>query len=141
VNRDQFDREFQDAPKRRDRWVTLSFEELPGVGLPEDGAEPPERIGYPGGFPYTRGIHTTGYRGKPWTIRQFAGFAGVEDTNARFRHLLAAGQDGLSVAFDMPTLMGLDSDTSQVAGRGGPLRGGRRQRRRHGRVVRPDPAR
>ena len=116
VNRDQFDREFRDAPKRRDRWVTLSFEELPGIGLPEDGAEPPERIGYPGAFPYTRGIHTTGYRGKPWTIRQFAGFAGVADTNARFRRLLAAGQDGLSVAFDMPTLMGLDSDSPRALG-------------------------
>ncbi|HUG74839.1 MAG TPA: methylmalonyl-CoA mutase family protein [Acidimicrobiia bacterium] len=116
VNRDQFEREFRDAPKRRDRWVTLSFEELPGVGLPEDGAEPPERIGYPGAFPYTRGIHTTGYRGKPWTIRQFAGFAGVADTNARFRRLLAAGQDGLSVAFDMPTLMGLDSDSPRALG-------------------------
>ncbi|MEX2323296.1 MAG: methylmalonyl-CoA mutase family protein [Acidimicrobiia bacterium] len=116
MNRDQFDREFRDAPKRRDRWVTLSFEELPGVGLPEDGAEPPERIGYPGAFPYTRGIHTTGYRGKPWTIRQFAGFAGVADTNARFRRLLAAGQDGLSVAFDMPTLMGLDSDSPRALG-------------------------
>ena len=116
MNRDQFDREFRDTPKRRDRWVTLSFEELPGIGLPEDGAEPPERIGYPGAFPYTRGIHTTGYRGKPWTIRQFAGFAGVADTNARFRRLLAAGQDGLSVAFDMPTLMGLDSDSPRALG-------------------------
>jgi methylmalonyl-CoA mutase N-terminal domain/subunit len=108
VNRDRWDDEFQAAPKRRDRWVTLSFEDLPAVGLPSD--EPPEEIGYPGHFPYTRGIHVTGYRGKPWTIRQFAGFAGVEDTNARFRHLLEQGQHGLSVAFDMPTLMGYDSD-------------------------------
>ena len=82
---------------------------MPPLGLPPEG-EPPESIGYPGQFPYTRGIHPTGYQGKPWTIRQFAGFAGVEDTNRRFRHLLEQGQHGVSVAFDMPTLMGLDSD-------------------------------
>jgi len=110
VSRNDWEQEYADAPKRRDRWVTLSFEDLPALGLPESG-EPPERIGYPGEFPYTRGIHATGYRGRPWTIRQFAGFAGVEQTNARFRHLLAQGQHGLSVAFDMPTLMGLDSDS------------------------------
>jgi len=110
VSRSDWEQEYADAPKRRDRWVTLSFEDLPALGLPESG-EPPERIGYPGEFPYTRGIHATGYRGRPWTIRQFAGFAGVEQTNARFRHLLAQGQHGLSVAFDMPTLMGLDSDS------------------------------
>jgi len=111
VKRSDWEQAYQSSPRRRDRWVTLSFEDLPVLGLPEDGAEPPERIGYPGGFPYTRGIHATGYRGKQWTIRQFAGFAGVEQTNARFRHLLAEGQHGLSVAFDMPTLMGLDSDS------------------------------
>jgi methylmalonyl-CoA mutase N-terminal domain/subunit len=108
VNRDRWEEHYRKAAKRRDRWVTLSFEDLPAVGLPRD--EPPETVGYPGFFPYTRGIHVTGYRGKPWTIRQFAGFAGVEDTNARFRHLLEQGQHGLSVAFDMPTLMGYDSD-------------------------------
>ena len=111
MKRSDWEQAYQSSPRRRDRWVTLSFEDLPVLGLPEDGAEPPERIGYPGGFPYTRGIHATGYRGKQWTIRQFAGFAGVEQTNARFRHLLAEGQHGLSVAFDMPTLMGLDSDS------------------------------
>ncbi|MEX1207846.1 MAG: methylmalonyl-CoA mutase family protein [Acidimicrobiia bacterium] len=108
MNRDRWEEHYRKAPKRRDRWVTLSFEDLPAVGL--SGDEPPEAIGYPGFFPYTRGIHVTGYRGKPWTIRQFAGFAGVDDTNARFRHLLEQGQHGLSVAFDMPTLMGYDSD-------------------------------
>jgi methylmalonyl-CoA mutase, N-terminal domain len=116
VNREQWEREYRDAPRRRDRWVTLSFEELPAIGLPPDGAEPPDSIGYPGSFPYTRGIHITGYRGKPWTVRQFAGFAGAVDTNARFRKLLEAGQDGLSVAFDMPTLMGLDSDSPRALG-------------------------
>ncbi|HEX5630056.1 MAG TPA: methylmalonyl-CoA mutase family protein [Acidimicrobiia bacterium] len=116
MNRSEWESEYRAAPKRRDRWDSLSFEEQPALGLPEDGSEPPERIGYPGGFPYTRGIHHTGYRGKQWTIRQFAGFADVGQTNARFRHLLAEGQHGLSVAFDMPTLMGLDSDSPMALG-------------------------
>ena len=109
MSREQWEKEYREAPKRRERFVSLSFEEVPPLGLPPEG-EPPESIGYPGQFPYTRGIHPTGYQGKPWTIRQFAGFAGVEDTNRRFRHLLEQGQHGVSVAFDMPTLMGLDSD-------------------------------
>src|SRR5919201_5193310 len=67
-------------------------------------------IGEPGVFPYTRGIHPTGYRGKLWTMRQFAGFGAPEDTNARYKALLAAGGTGLSVAFDLPTLMGRDPD-------------------------------
>ncbi len=67
-------------------------------------------VGFPGQFPYTRGIHSTGYRGKVWTMRQFAGFGSPEDTNERFKYLLANGQTGLSVAFDLPTLMGYDAD-------------------------------
>src|SRR5271156_3104687 len=67
-------------------------------------------LGYPGQPPYTRGIHSTMYRGRLWTMRQFAGFGTAEDTNARFRYLLSQGQTGLSVAFDLPTLMGYDSD-------------------------------
>ncbi len=67
-------------------------------------------IGDPGCFPYTRGIHETGYRGKLWTMRQFAGFGTPEETNARYRALLRAGGTGLSVAFDLPTLMGRDPD-------------------------------
>ncbi len=114
MSRERWEQEYAAGSKRRDRWVTMSFEDLPATGF-ADG-EPPERIGHPGTFPYTRGIHTTGYRGKLWTIRQFAGFAGVADTNARFRHLLAEGQHGLSVAFDMPTLMGLDSDSPLALG-------------------------
>jgi len=109
VNRRDWEEAYRRSPKRRERFVTLSFEEVPPLGLPA-GGDPPEQVGYPGQYPYTRGIHPTGYRGKPWTIRQFAGFAGVEDTNRRFRHLLEQGQHGVSVAFDMPTLMGLDSD-------------------------------
>ena len=74
------------------------------------------RIGLPGAFPYTRGIHPTGYRGKLWTMRQFAGFGGARDTNARFKFLLSQGQTGLSVAFDFPTLMGYDSDHPRSEG-------------------------
>jgi methylmalonyl-CoA mutase N-terminal domain/subunit len=73
-------------------------------------------LGFPGEFPYTRGIHATGYRGKVWTMRQFAGFGSPEDTNRRFRYLLEQGQTGLSVAFDLPTLMGYDADSPFAQG-------------------------
>jgi methylmalonyl-CoA mutase N-terminal domain/subunit len=75
-----------------------------------------ERIGWPGEFPFTRGLHATGYRGKPWTIRQFAGFGNAVDTNERYKMILAEGGHGLSVAFDMPTLMGRDSDDPRAIG-------------------------
>ncbi len=77
--------------------------------LPEDWSEE-KYLGYPGEAPYTRGIHATGYRGKLWTMRQFSGFASPEETNERYLYLLEHGVDGLSVAFDLPTLMGYDSD-------------------------------
>jgi methylmalonyl-CoA mutase N-terminal domain/subunit len=109
-----------------DRRVTLSGSPVEPVYAPDDlsadsadsagGAPGFERIGWPGEYPFTRGIHTTGYLGKPWTVRQFAGFGSAADTNARFRQLLARGSDGISVAFDMPTLMGLDSDDPRAAG-------------------------
>ena len=70
----------------------------------------------PGEFPYTRGIHRDMYRGKLWTMRQFAGFATPEETNARYRYLLSQGQTGLSIAFDLPTLMGLDADAPEALG-------------------------
>jgi methylmalonyl-CoA mutase, N-terminal domain len=75
-----------------------------------------ERMGEPGAYPYTRGIHATGYRGRPWTMRQYAGFTSAEESNRRYRDLLARGQHGLSVAFDLPTQMGYDSDDPRVAG-------------------------
>src|SRR5262245_9830564 len=75
-----------------------------------DGIDPLRDIADAGAFPYTRGIHRTGYRGKLWTMRQFAGFGSPEETNARYKALLAAGGTGLSVAFDLPTLMGRDAD-------------------------------
>ena len=78
--------------------------------------DPDRELGTPGAFPYTRGVYPTMYRGKLWTMRQYAGFGGPEETNARFRHLLAAGQTGLSVAFDLPTQMGYDSDHPKALG-------------------------
>ncbi len=73
-------------------------------------------IGFPGEYPFTRGIHATGYRGRLWTIRMFAGFGSAEETNQRFRYLLGEGKSGLSVAFDLPTLMGYDADDPLAAG-------------------------
>src|SRR4051794_15129750 len=93
-------------------FTTLSGTEVePVYGPPEDGIDPRmERIGWPGQFPFTRGLYPTGYRGRSWTIRQFAGFGNARQTNERYRMILAGGGGGLSVAFDMPTLMGRDSD-------------------------------
>ena len=84
---------------------------------PEDWTGDPAReLGDAGAFPFTRGVHPTMYRGRLWTMRQYAGFGTAEATNARFRHLLAAGQTGLSVAFDLPTQMGYDSDHAMAEG-------------------------
>ena len=97
---------------------TLGGLPLEAVYGPPDGAEDPRvaRIGWPGEYPFTRGLYTTGYRGRPWTIRQFAGFGNATQTNERYRMILGAGGGGLSVAFDMPTLMGRDSDEPQARG-------------------------
>jgi len=98
----------------------VSDERRSPSGLPIDRvygpASAPSRDEVPGEFPFTRGIHPTMYRGRPWTMRQYAGFGTAEDTNARFRDLLAAGQTGLSVAFDLPTQMGYDSDVPVAEG-------------------------
>ncbi len=93
-------------------FTTLSGDEVDPVYGPAAGDTPAgfDRIGWPGEYPFTRGLYPTGYRGKPWTIRQFAGFGNARQTNERYRLLLAQGGGGLSVAFDMPTLMGRDSD-------------------------------
>src|SRR5919199_4069935 len=99
-------------------FTTLSGVEVDPVYGPADESAVPgfERIGYPGEFPFTRGLHATGYRGRTWTIRQFAGFGNAEQTNERYRMILGRGGGGLSVAFDMPTLMGRDSDDPQSVG-------------------------
>jgi methylmalonyl-CoA mutase N-terminal domain/subunit len=92
--------------------TTVSGRHVAALYTPDDVAalDYERDLGNPGEFPYTRGIHPSGYRGKPWTMRQFAGFGTPEDTNARYKQLLAAGGTGLSVAFDLPTLMGRDPD-------------------------------
>src|ERR1700689_2179514 len=95
--------------------ATKSYRTLSGLPLEPVYSEPID-AGTPGGFPYTRGIHETMYRKKLWTMRQFAGFATAEETNARYHYLLAQGQAGLSVAFDLPTLMGYDSDHAASEG-------------------------
>jgi methylmalonyl-CoA mutase N-terminal domain/subunit len=106
------------APPWKNDWTTVSGMEVPQLVTPEQVAEldPVADIGVPGEFPYVRGVHPTGYRGKLWTMRQFAGFGSAADTNERFKFLLASGQTGLSVAFDLPTLYGYDSDHPMAAG-------------------------
>jgi len=99
-------------------FTTVSGMEVPHMVSPDEVADldPVEDIGIPGEFPYVRGVHPTGYRGKLWTMRQFAGFGSAADTNERFHYLLSQGQTGLSVAFDLPTLYGYDSDHSMASG-------------------------
>ena len=99
------------------------------------------QLGHPGEYPFTRGIHPTMYRGRRWTMRQFAGFGSAEDTNRRYKFLLARGQTGLSVAFDFPTLMGYDSDHRPLRGRGREVRRCDLVARGHGRPLRRYPAR
>jgi methylmalonyl-CoA mutase N-terminal domain/subunit len=99
-------------------FTTISGLEVDPVYGPDNEAadERMERIGWPGQFPFTRGLYPTGYRGRPWTIRQFAGFGNAQQTNERYKMILTAGGGGLSVAFDMPTLMGRDSDDTRSLG-------------------------
>src|SRR5512146_2396338 len=100
------------------RFETLSGIPVQPVYGPEDlrGFDPRRDLGSPGEFPYTRGIHRDMYRGRLWTMRQFSGFATPEETNRRYRYLLEQGQTGLSVAFDLPTLMGYDADSPASLG-------------------------
>jgi methylmalonyl-CoA mutase N-terminal domain/subunit len=109
-------RAYDQAKKRDADFTTLSGLAVEPVYGPPSGAEPPEGIGWPGEFPFTRGLYPTGYRGKQWTIRQFSGFGNVRQTNERYKMLIEAGGNGLSVAFDMPTLMGRDSDDPRSRG-------------------------
>jgi methylmalonyl-CoA mutase N-terminal domain/subunit len=104
----------EEAPAPRHERTTSGIE-IADVYGPQAAADP-ARLGAPGEPPFTRGVHRTGYRGRPWTMRQYAGFGSAEETNARFRYLLASGQTGLSVAFDLPTQMGYDSDDPMAAG-------------------------
>ncbi|GIL31448.1 acyl-CoA mutase large subunit family protein [Actinocatenispora comari] len=118
AGRERWQRRY-DAARRRDAdFSTLSGDDVDPVYGPPAGADVPgfERIGWPGEFPYTRGLYSTGYRGRTWTIRQFSGFGNAQQTNQRYKMLLGAGGGGLSVAFDMPTLMGRDSDDERSLG-------------------------
>ena len=116
--RAEWERKATQSPERRDRFVTTS-------GLPIkrlyalddiDGLDSLADLSFPGEYPFLRGIHYTGHRGRLWTMRMFAGFGTAEETNARFKYLLGHGETGLSVAFDMPTLMGYDTDDPQAMG-------------------------
>ena len=106
------------SPERSSEFTTVSGYPIRGLYSPGDlsGWEPDRDLGLPGAPPYTRGIHPAMYRSRLWTMRQFAGFGSAQDTNERFRYLLSQGQAGLSVAFDLPTLMGYDSDHSLAEG-------------------------
>ncbi len=104
-------------PERKTRFETTSGIELPAIGLPVD--EDPdyiEKLGFPGEYPYTRGVQATMYRSRFWTMRQYAGFASAEESNRRYRYLLEHGQTGLSVAFDLPTQIGYDADDAMALG-------------------------
>jgi len=100
-------------PERKKKFESVSLEEMNRLYTPADTSniDFENDTSFPGEFPYTRGIHPTGYRGKLWTMRQFAGFGTPEETNARFKYLTSQGQTGLSVAYDLPTLMGYDADS------------------------------
>jgi len=101
-------------PERKAKFLTEEGIEVRRLYTPAELAERNwnylERLGFPGSYPFTRGPYPTMYRGRPWTIRQYAGYGSAEDTNTRYRYLLSIGQTGLSMAFDLPTQLGLDPD-------------------------------
>ncbi len=105
-------------PERQDEFITTSSEPINRLYTPLDvaGLDYESDLGLPGEYPYTRGIHPTLHRGKLWTMRMFAGFGTAEETNARFKYLLSQGQTGLSIAFDLATLMGYDTDQPEALG-------------------------
>jgi methylmalonyl-CoA mutase N-terminal domain/subunit len=107
---------FERTPQRAALFSTLSGEPVEPLYTPHDVGPFDERIGFPGEYPFTRGVYPSMYRGRLWTMRQFAGFGTAEETNERFRYLLDHGQTGLSTAFDMPSLMGHDSDHPRSEG-------------------------
>ena len=114
----QYEQKAGEQPERPIRFMTTSSEPIQRLYTPADFPESSyqEKLGFPGSWPYTRGVHATGYRGKLWTMRMFAGFGSAEEATERFKYLLANGNAGLSVAFDMPTLYGYDTDDPQAEG-------------------------
>src|SRR5215213_7882130 len=110
-----FREQYSRTAERDALFSTISGEPVEPLYTSQDLPDP-ERIGFPGEYPYTRGVYPSMYRGRLWTMRQFAGYGTAEETNARFRYLLGHGQTGLSTAFDMPSLMGHDSDSPRSEG-------------------------
>ncbi|MCI0673404.1 MAG: methylmalonyl-CoA mutase family protein [Myxococcaceae bacterium] len=108
------------APERQEQFVTSSGLDIPPVYTPEEGAAQADellaKLGFPGEYPFTRGVQPTMYRGRFWTMRQYAGFGSAEESNKRYHYLLKSGQTGLSVAFDLPTQMGRDADHARARG-------------------------
>jgi methylmalonyl-CoA mutase N-terminal domain/subunit len=115
---EDYDKSASRQAERQARFMTTSSEVVERLYTPEDAPEATymDRLGFPGSWPYTRGVHRTGHRGRLWTMRMFAGFGNAEETNERFRYLLANGNAGLSVAYDMPTLYGYDTDDPKAEG-------------------------
>jgi methylmalonyl-CoA mutase N-terminal domain/subunit len=103
------------SPERKDQFESPSGIEMPRVALPQD-FDYMEKLGFPGEYPFTRGVQPTMYRGRFWTMRQYAGYASAEESNQRYRYLLGQGQTGLSVAFDLPTQIGYDADDPMALG-------------------------
>jgi methylmalonyl-CoA mutase N-terminal domain/subunit len=105
-------------PESREQFITTSSEPIERLYTPVDiqNLDYESDLGFPGEYPYTRGVHATMHRGRPWTMRMFAGFGTAEETNERFKYLLEKGQTGLSIAFDLPTLMGYDTDAPEALG-------------------------
>src|SRR5438445_85339 len=120
---ERWERENAAASPRDQPPTTVSGVPIDALYTPEslNGFDPETDLGYPGQYPFARGVHATMYRSRPWTMRQFAGFGTARQTNERFRFLLSRGQTGLSTAFDLPTLMGLDSDDPRALGEVGRL--------------------
>ena len=117
TKRDWLERQYRKSPERPVRFSTVSDMPVEPLYTADDvPADEADRLGLPGEYPYTRGVYPSMYRGRLWTMRQFAGFGTAADTNARFHFLLGQGQTGLSTAFDMPTLMGYDADHPRARG-------------------------
>ena len=110
--KEKFDKAMSSISFEQDKFTTVSGKKIKELYTPVDldGFDYSKELGFPGEYPFTRGIHPSMYRGRLWTMRQFSGFGTAEDTNSRYKYLLAHGQTGLSVAFHLPTLMGIDSD-------------------------------
>src|ERR1700730_191066 len=121
--RDRWEKEVAAAPARDVPPTTVSSVPIEALYTPDslNGFDPETDLGYPGQYPFTRGVHASMYRSRLWTMRQFAGFGTPGQTHERLRFLLAKGKTGLSPAFDLPTLMGLDSDDARSLGEVGRL--------------------